>query len=190
MFKVASLLFALTVAACGGTNTPASPSTAASAASAPPATSASESAEASQPAESAAGGGGGGATGSSKWCLNTTDEVGAAFGVGATTEQGADVAGSGGGCIYSASAGPVLSIAVVQPAPAGLFQGMSGSQVFKQLSGIGDAAVLASNIGPLVLEKGTTVVTLTVMPAVDIADKGKIQAALEQLAKSAVTRIP
>jgi hypothetical protein len=179
-------LFALLAAGCSQGNAPASPN----ATGAAPAASSAQSAATgtSSPAESTGTGARAGA--SSKWCLDTNDEVTAAFGQAITTATGADVPGSGGSCIYTAGSNPILAISVVQPAPPGIMSGLLGGQMFKQLSGIGDAAALASHIGPLALQKGNTVVLLTIMPGLDTSDDSKMQSALEQLAKAAVARIP
>jgi hypothetical protein len=177
-------LFALLAAGCSQGNAPASNAGAASAGSSAP----SAATEPSSAAQST--GTGAGAAASSKWCLDTNDEVTAALGQAITTATGADVPGSGGTCIYTAGSNPILAISVVQPAPPGIMSGLLGGQMFKQLSGIGDAAALASHIGPLALQKGNTVVLLTIMPGLDTGDDSKVQAGLEQLAKSAVARIP
>jgi hypothetical protein len=179
-------LLALLAAGCSQGNAPASANAtgAASAGSSAP----SAATETSSPAETT--GTGTGANASSKWCLATNNEVTAAFGQAITTATGADVPGTGGSCIYTAGSNPILAITVVQPAPPGIMSGLLGGQMFKQLSGIGDAAALASHIGPLALQKGNTVVLLTIMPGLDTGDDSKVQTGLEQLAKSAVGRIP
>src|SRR2546423_3482526 len=182
------LVAALIAAGCSQ-GAPAS--TSASSGAAPTAAQSASAATSSPSASTAIGGAGIGAGGgSTKWCLNTNDEVTAAFGKAVTATTGADLPGTGGTCLYTAASQPVLIIAVYQNATPAVFGGLLNGQKFKDLSGIGDKAALASRIGPLAFQKGNTAVLLTIMPGVDMTNDAKIQSGLEQLAKPDVDRIP
>ena len=132
---------------------------------------------------------GSGVTGSSKWCLNTVDEVSAAVGTAVTAAVGTDAGAAGGACAYTAGNVPVLAISVVTGAPSGTFDAFKGTQGAETLTGIGDAAVLVTAQGPLAFIKGTTVVSMTIVPTATMADAAKIKSALETLAKAAAGRI-
>jgi hypothetical protein len=182
-----ALVVAAAVAACGGTSAPGSAAAPSTAATNPPASaSAAASVEASAAGQSLPPG----VTGSAKWCLNTVDEVSAAVGTIVTTAAGSDAPGVGGGCVYTSAAGtPIYGISVVSPAPAGMFEGFKAGQGAESLSGIGDAAVLVTPGGPLVVLKGQTVASLVILPSSGMSDLAKARAALESLAKAAAGRM-
>jgi hypothetical protein len=193
------MLTALLIAGCGN-STPAQPSSAGgprtsaapvasvattgatSATTAP----AGSTGSAPQPAASAATGTSG------RFCVNTNEEVSAAFGVQVARAENTENPGFGGGCIYYDAAGNLVYSIGFVPVVQGVDMIATGLQTpgAVKIDGIGEAAVLVSPAGPLAYKQGNwTVSTGGAPPDPNAADTGPYRAALETLAKAGVARI-
>ncbi|MGI8998474.1 MAG: hypothetical protein ACR2GO_02040 [Candidatus Limnocylindria bacterium] len=146
---------------------------------------ASDSAVSSEPADN------GGTGGGTDWCLNTVDEVVAAIDVEVTQAVSTDATGIGGGCIYNgADATPVYAMSVVTAEGAvATFDAAKNGEGAVTIDGVGDDAVLISPQGPLAVLKGSTFISLGAFGPI-MEDAAAFQAAMEELGKSAASRLP
>lgn len=138
-------------------------------------------------------GDGGGAA--EDFCLNTTDEVGAALEVEVTQATSTANEGFGGGCTYYDSDNAlVYALAVItgQGTADDTVEAGRQTEGAIEISGIGDEAVLVSPVGPLVVRVGDTLIsqgpTSTELPISD--DDDAVREAMENLARAAVGRLP
>ena len=169
----------LLLAACGGTTAPSTEGAATDGGgNEPAATSTSD---------------GGSTGGNTDWCLNTVDEVSAALEIEVAEAAGNDAPGVGGGCLYNAADGSLAyGISVVTADGAsGAFQAAKGGDGVETIGGIGDDAVLVSPGGPLAVLKGDAFISIGAVPPVPIIDDAAAyRAALEELGRAAVGRLP
>jgi hypothetical protein len=125
------------------------------------------------------------------WCLNTVEEVSAAIGGAAVTATGADAPGVGGGCLYANADGKlVYAVSTVTSSGATqTFDAAKATQGVVTISGIGDGAVLMSAQGPLIVLKGSALLSLGLLPDSGVTDPTQFRAKNEELAKAAVGRL-
>ena len=184
--------FVLVVAACGGGTTPST----AGAPSAPAAT----------PAVTGDGGGveatatpavEGGGSGIDDFCLNTVEEVSAAFKVEVGEATSSENPGLGGACLYTDVDGAqVFGLSVITAAGAvATFDASAGAEGSEAVSGIGDAALyvpLDKYFG-ILFRKGDAVVNIgpSGTDAFDLlgGDNARLRAATEGLARTAADRL-
>jgi hypothetical protein len=132
-----------------------------------------------------------GGQGIADFCLNTTDEVGAALQTSVARAEGNENPGFGGGCLYFAADGALVYSIGFVPAVQGVDLIETGLQTpgSVEIMGIGERAVLMSAQGPLVYRKGTWNVTTGGTPDLAIAsDAAAYRAAMEELARTGSSR--
>ena len=180
--------FVLVVAACGGGTTPST----AGAPSAPAATGDGGGVEAT--ATPAVEGGG---SGIDDFCLNTVEEVSAAFEVEVVEATSSENPGLGGACLYTDVDGAqVFGLSVITAAGAvATFDASAGAEGSEAVSGIGDAALyvpLDKYFG-ILFRKGDVVVNIgpSGTDAFDLlgGDNARLRAATEGLARTAADRL-
>lgn len=129
-------------------------------------------------------------------CLNTIEEVSAAFEVEVTDRASFENPGSGGGCSYTdADGGPVYAISVViGDQAAAAFDAYRQLEGAEEISGIGDAAVYSpfNEIPGVAFSKGGATygvvgaARLLELPISD--DPAALRSAVEELARQAADR--
>lgn len=126
------------------------------------------------------------------FCLNTPAEVAAAFGVPEPSLTSTPNPGFGGGCLYQDANGRLVYSIGIVPVVAGSDLIAAGLQTpgSVAISGVGEAAVLVSDQGPLVYRKGPWIVSTVGVPTLAIAsDAARYRAALESLARASSARL-
>jgi hypothetical protein len=134
-----------------------------------------------------------GGQGATDFCLNTPEEVATAYQVPPPNAVGNENPGFGGGCIYSASDGSLVHSIGWVPVQPGMDTIQTGLDTpgAVAITGIGEAAVLMSDLGPLVFRHGQWIVSTGGNPSLEIAsDPAAYRAALETLARAAASRMP
>lgn len=175
--------FCLTLAACGGAAPPAADGTNSN--------DGGSDVTAAPPAD---GGGDGGEI--ADFCLNTDDEVSCALEVDVAESVSTPNPGFGGGCLYNNADGNLVHAIAVVPAGATGQGTIDAAQDggAPTIDGIGDDAVLMSAQGPLAIVKGDWVISTGIGVAATTvpisSNPAAFRAALEELGRSAVNRLP
>jgi len=123
--------------------------------------------------------------------VNTNEEVSAAFGVQVARAENTENPGFGGGCIYYDAAGNLVYSIGFVPVVAGMDLIATALQTpgAVKIEGIGEAAVLVSDAGPLAYKLGNWTVTTGGTPDASGADPAAYRVDLETLAKAGAARI-
>jgi hypothetical protein len=146
------------------------------------------------PAEAEGGNEGGGNQGSGNGddaCLNTNEEVSAAFGVQVSEAENTETPGGGASCIYYVDK-ESFEIAYTIGLSAGgnvaqtVFDSFSADETAEAVSGIGDEAVWYA--GGLIVRQGDRLLSLGAPPSAD-AEEDELRTILTDLARAALGRL-
>ena len=136
------------------------------------------------------GGGDSGGGGDTNACLNTNEEVSAAFGVTVTEQENTSTPDGNASCIYYVDREAFeVPYTIGLSAPGGVarqvFDAFKADETSEPAAGIGDEALWYA--GGLVIRKGDRVLSIGALSA-DM-DEGEIRAILEDLGRTAADRL-
>ena len=126
-------------------------------------------------------------------CLNTVEEVSAAFGVEVTEAENTASSGGGAGCIYytdkAAFESAMATSLTVGSLSQTVFDSFAADDSADPVSGIGDEAIWFGGNSVFIVRKGDRVFSMSAGITSAGSDADEIRSILEELARSAADRL-